>query len=357
MRARRPLSHFEPNAAAFPPVLVAAAFALTPPALVALVAAVLALSPPASAAAAAPGGQAAPALSVSPRHHAAARFWTAARLRRAQPLAVHPAPPTGPAAAAPLASADGARPGRVAPLDPAGAAASDAFDPVDASAAGNRISGAVFVALAGGIGVARCSGTSVSAANRSVVFTAGHCVYEGGSHGRWVAGKWVFIPGYRDGERPFGVFPAKWLGTTRPWLRHGSENGDVGAAVVGRNERGERLADAVGAAGIAWGLSPRQSFDIHGYPVGRPFNGSSQRLCAATPYLGHDFGSFFWPGPLNLAVDCPVTGGASGGGWLIDGTTLNSVTDYGYDEDPRTDYGAYFGAAVRDLYRRAARVR
>jgi V8-like Glu-specific endopeptidase len=289
---------------------------------------------------------------VSP--DAAAGFWTPDRLRGARALSVAPQAAPGPA----IASADRSSSGRVPPLDPAGASASSAFDPVaEPEAPGNRESGAIFVALAHGEGVARCSGTSVSAGNRSLVFTAGHCVYDGGARGRWLAGKWVFIPGYHDGERPFGVFPAKWLGTTQPWRRHGSENGDVGVAVVDRNERGQLLADAVGAAGIAWGQSPQQSFDIHGYPVAPPYNGSSQRLCAATPFLGHDFGSFLWRGPLNLAVDCPVTGGASGGGWLIEGNTINSVTDYGYPEDPKTDYGAYFGDAVHDLYQRAAKIK
>jgi V8-like Glu-specific endopeptidase len=312
-------------------------------------------SGPVGSASGAAASSASSALSTAVDPSDAAAFWTPARLRGARALSVAPnGPSNGPA----LASPDTVAPGGVPPLDPAGATASTAFDPVaEPEAPGNRVSGAIFVALAGGEGVARCSGTSVSAGNRSLVVTAGHCVYDGGSHGRWIAGKWVFIPGYHDGERPYGVFPARWLGTTRPWRQDGSENGDVGAAVVGRNERGQLLADAVGAAGIAWGLPPEQSFDVHGYPVAPPYDGSSQRLCAATPYLGHDFGSFFWTGPLNLAVECPVTGGASGGGWLIDGATINSVTDYGYGEDSETDYGAYFGDAVRDLYKRAAKVK
>jgi hypothetical protein len=170
--------------------------------------------------------------------------------------------------------------------------------------------------------------------------------------------RWAFVPGYRYGQRPFGVFPARWVDTTRQWRISGSENYDVGAAVVGRNQRGELLAKVVGGTGIAWGLKARQVFDVHGYPAAEPFDGETQRVCAQTPFLGHDARSFLMPGPLNLAVDCDVTGGASGGGWTISGgRILNSVTNYGYSDDPDTDFGAYFGDEVGRLFHRAGRVK
>jgi hypothetical protein len=236
------------------------------------------------------------------------------------------------------------------------ASSSSEFEAVpDPTTPATRQNGAVFIELP--FGLARCSGTSVSAPNFSVVFTAGHCVNSGGPHGQWLAGRWVFVPGYRYGQRPFGVFPAKWIDTTRRWLSTGSENFDVGAAVVTRNEHGELLAKAVGGAGIAWGLKAKQVFEVHGYPAAPPFDGETQRVCTQTPFLGHDARSFLSPGPLNLAVDCNVTGGASGGGWTIAGGFLNSVTNYGYPDDPATDFGAYFGKEVGRLFSRAASVK
>jgi hypothetical protein len=239
--------------------------------------------------------------------------------------------------------------------NPGAASASDFAVVADPTAPGFRQNGAIFIVLPHHQGFGRCSGTSVDAPNRSVVITAGHCVNEGGP-GRWFNKDWVFVPGYHDGQRPFGVFVAKWIGATAPWIE-GSENGDVGAAVVGRNERGQTLGAAVGGDGIAWNLPPGQVFDVHGYPVAPPFDGASQRLCAGRPFLGHDVASFLLPGPLNLALTCEVTGGASGGGWTIHGNVLNSVTDYGYGDDRGTDFGAYFGDDVRALYERAARIR
>jgi V8-like Glu-specific endopeptidase len=263
-------------------------------------------------------------------------------MERARPLSVSPAGGGG------LARPPAAPP----------AQASSAFQAVaDPTLAGDSQNGAIFFSLGHGEGFARCSGTSVNAPNLSVVFTAGHCVDEGGPQGRWYSHKWVFVPGYHNGERPFGVFVAKWLGATRQWLAHGNENFDVGAAVVSPNEGGQQLATAAGADGIAWGLSPNQVFDVYGYPVAPPFNGATLQLCHQTAYEGHDFASFLWPGPLNLAVQCDVTGGASGGGWTIAGGILNGVTTYGYPADPKTDFGPYFGKAVGGLFARAARVK
>jgi V8-like Glu-specific endopeptidase len=268
-------------------------------------------------------------------------FWTPGRIRAAQPLEVK----AGDAAIASTAPGPGA-----------GEFGSN-FEPVpDPTAPAYRVNGAIFTSL-GVFGYARCSGTAVTAANESVVITAGHCVNSGGRRGRWYKDRWAFIPAYRFGQRPFGIFPARWLDTTVQWRRSGSENFDVGAAVVGRNGRGETLEEAVGGVGIAWNLKPRQTFDVHGYPAEEPFDGETQRVCPSTPFIGHDPDSFVFPGPLNLSVRCDVTGGASGGGWIIHGKTLNGVTDYGYFDEASPDFGAYFGKEVARLYGRADKVR
>lgn len=248
------------------------------------------------------------------------------------------------------------RDGQVPGLEADARARSEFAAVADPTAPGYRQNGVIFIVLPGGFGAGRCSGTSVNAPNRSVVVTAGHCVNPGNPR-HWFNRDWVFVPGYHDGVRPFGVFVAKWLGATAPWVNGGNENADVGAAVVSRNERGQRLGQAVGGYDIAFGLSPNQVFDVHGYPAEWPFDGSTQRVCSATSYLGHDLASFLWTGPLNLGLSCEVTGGASGGGWTIHSDVLNGVTNYGYDDERRTDFGSYFGGAVRALYERAARVR
>jgi len=273
-----------------------------------------------------------------------ASFWTASRMRAAEPLEIdgraeHGHKGSGHAVASQVSEFG-----------------SDFVEVPDPTAPGFRIHGAIFVDL-GFFGYGRCSGTAVRSPNHSVVFTAGHCIHSGSSFGRWYRSRAAFVPAYRYGQRPFGLFPVRWLDTTKQWRRSGSENFDVGAMVVGPNERGQTLTEAVGGAGIAWNLKPKQSFDVHGYPAEPPFDGETQRLCSGTPFLGHDPSSYVEPGPLNLAVTCELNGGASGGGWMIEGgRTLNGVTDYGYFDETSPAYGAYFGKEVARLYGRASAV-
>jgi V8-like Glu-specific endopeptidase len=273
-----------------------------------------------------------PSISFAEEASAARRFWTAARMQAARPREGQ-----GPAA-------------HGSSLNPVLTATSETIP--DPTLRQYRVNGAIFINEGGGYG--RCSGTSVVSPNKSAVITAGHCVYD---EGIWSNQKWVFVPGYHHGERPFGTFTAHWLGTTPAWHGRENENFDVGAAVVGRNEKGQTLAAAVGADRVATGLSPQQTFDVYGYPVEKPFNGGTLQVCREAPFEGHDFGSLLTPGPLNLAISCDDSAGGSGGGWVIEGDVVDGVTTYGYDEDPFTNFGPYFGGAVAHLYTRAKRVR
>jgi hypothetical protein len=269
--------------------------------------------------------------------HEVGGFWTPARIQAAEPIELA-RPSFGPTSAS-------------TPVDEPVFGSN--FELVtDPTAPRFRVHGALLVA--GFFGGGLCSGTSVQSPNESVVITAAHCL---GGIGR--RSRSAFIPAYRYGQRPFGVFPIRWVGTTRQWRGvFSGANFDVGALVLGRNQRGETLFDAVGGAEIAWNLKPKQTFDVHGYPGEDPFDGETQRHCREVPFLGHDPTSFSFPGPLNLSNGCDVTGGASGGGWMIrGGTTLNSVTSYGYFDSESPVFGPYFGKEAARLYHRAGRVR
>jgi V8-like Glu-specific endopeptidase len=289
-------------------------------------------------------------------------FWTADRMRAADPRQVTK---TGaPPAPVPPSSLRGksARPFRVPPTEPssgqvptradarqAGAFSSHAVSDPDAYP--YTTNGAVFFRTGGGL--ASCSGTAVTSKNRSLVVTAGHCVHSGfGRSGRWFHRKWTFVPGLDDGVAWFGQFKAKALWTTDGWWRSENYNFDVGMAVLGRNALGQKLTRAVGSQGFATNLARSQAYDAYGYPADPPFDGAQQWVCESQ-YAGDDPNAFAYSGPPTLAIGCDMTAGSSGGGWVAEDQYVNGVNSYMYSNDPSTMYGPYFGTAIWRLYKQA----
>jgi hypothetical protein len=74
-----------------------------------------------------------------------------------------------------------------------------------------------------------CSATIVNSEGRSEVWTAGHCVSDGGA---WNT-NWTFVPNYVNGSAPYGYWYAKQLWTTGAWFNNNNDfANDVGAAVM-----------------------------------------------------------------------------------------------------------------------------
>lgn len=298
-------------------------------------------------AAAAAEGHPAVTLSQSPAEIRS--YWTPERMREATPVPI----PSGHAA-----KGLGTEDERDAPAA-TGAAALDTntqqleraeYVPENTSYPA-RTHGKVFFTIPGD-GNFTCSGTVVRSRSKNLVWTAGHCVYDDVS--RRFATNWTFVPGYEDGERPFGEWPARRLATTGRWRKEGNFSYDVGAAKLVRHE-GRRIQKVVGARGITFNQPRDQTFRAFGYPalpnLGtlQLFNGERLYACDS-PYLGADNPP--GKGPDALTIECDMTAGASGGGWIVDGRSVNSVVSYGYDHDFAHLYGPYFGSKVHRLYKR-----
>jgi hypothetical protein len=228
-----------------------------------------------------------------------------------------------------------------------------------------RAHGKVFFRL-GGTSY-QCSATAVTSKTRRLVVSAGHCIFDAREGG--FANNWMFIPAKDGGSEPFGRWTASRLATTRQWARSTRDGNianddvrfDVGFATM-RKRHGRRLQNVVGARGIAFNRDPGH-FDAFGYPAEGGFSGTEPYVCSSRN-LGSDSG----PPPRPTRIDCDMTGGASGGGWVIGGGRVNSVTSYGYEcspidldclinGNPEEDklFGPYFGETIKDLYRRVRR--
>lgn len=163
----------------------------------------------------------------------------------------------------------------------------------------------------------QCSGTVVSAANGSVLLTAGHCLHLRGSG--W-ARNLVFVPSYRDGAQPFGLWSARAALVKRKWLRREAPAFDFGAAVVAPSPTAT-LQATVGAYPLAPDRPRRQAYRVAGYPVN--YFGGERMMGCYGPFVGVDWRTG------STGIRCDLGQGSSGGGWIVADTYLVSVMSYG----------------------------
>jgi len=214
-----------------------------------------------------------------------------------------------------------------------------------------RTHGKVFFTL-GGLGYV-CSGTSIKSDTKSLVVTAGHCTY---SEADGYASNFMFVPAYDNGDDPFGEWVAKRIKATPQWEANENESYDVSMATMSKLD-GEKLAKVVGSRGIAFNKGRDLNFDVFGYPAEAPFDGESMYLCESPAQGTDNQGS----NPKPTRIDCDMTGGSSGGGWVIKDKNVNSVVSYGYEcviplpicENPEEGklFGPYFGDDIKKLYK------
>lgn len=202
-----------------------------------------------------------------------------------------------------------------------------------------------------------CSGGTVNSPQGDMVFTAGHCVNDGNGN---FATNWVYVPAYDHGSTPFGIWTAFELSTFNNWRFGGDLNFDVGVANVTDNNNPFSLVQNTGANGLqydandSFGYTPNVT--VWGYPAAPPFTGEQAEYCSNVPTF--TLTSLTVVPPVSqLVTGCAMTGGASGGPWLVG---YNASTGMG-DEDGLTSTNVpvlgngfigspYFGTDINDLY-------
>ncbi|WP_328873396.1 peptidase [Streptomyces sp. NBC_00287] len=271
----------------------------------------------------------------------AAEFWTPARMRAAEPLDLLSV--SGQRGSEPAKGAKSTVP--ATPADVGIQAFPNGGSAWTGGGAVVNTAGRVFFTYQGR--TASCSGNAVTSANKSTVITAGHCVkLEGAWHTNW-----VFVPGYHDGQSPYGRWTATKTLSTPQWTASEDINYDIGAAVVAPLN-GQSLTDVVGAQGLAFNTGYNLRMYSFGFPAASPYNGEKFIYCSGTTnrdfLLSNDHG-----------MTCNMTGGSSGGPWFTQfnestGTgLLSSVNSFKYNFFPNRMYGPYFGADAQNLYQAA----
>ncbi|MER7842844.1 hypothetical protein ABTZ03_02720 [Kitasatospora sp. NPDC096077] len=207
----------------------------------------------------------------------------------------------------------------------------------------NGLVGAVFTRNADGDHF--CTASVVDSAGLNLIVTAAHCVWDPKIGQR---GDLVFVPGYRNGDTPSGVWPLLAVTVDDGWKDHADPDMDVAFAVV-QAQNGQQVQQVLGANQLGVNRGYRVPVRVTGYP------GSSDVpiTCANTTSE---------QSATQLRIDCPdYTGGTSGSPWVTDfdpttrtGTVVGVIG--GYQEggnSPDTSYSSYFGDRVQALYDRA----
>lgn len=182
-----------------------------------------------------------------------------------------------------------------------------------------RTAGKLFFRVDGGDAV--CSAAAIRTKRRNQVITAGHCVHTGPNVGLLQQPHFyrdfVFVPRYRDGRAPLG----KWIGRKAwaftGWVERESFRHDQ-AIIALKRRNGRRLVDVVGGNEVVWDKRPRQrGVRIWGWPAQSPYDGETAQRC--------DGNTARFENSDDAAMhQCDLTGGASGGPWLLPrGRTAN----------------------------------
>jgi V8-like Glu-specific endopeptidase len=281
----------------------------------------------------------------------AASTWTAARREAVRPLplvTLAGAPAAGRPAVTATATDAEASSSAAAP-----AVAAGGVDTGDPTVFPNRANGVVYGEYVTAAGRERyqCSGSVIDSAAGNLVLTAGHCVIDPETGAR--ATSLAFVPGYREGATPYGIWGVSRYATTEAWAASAGgpnpdEGGDLAFLVLADDAEGASVEEKVGALAIAFDQPREQTYTQWGYPAEAPYDGEILYSNNAA-YGGPD--PSYSPPPMRIASD--FTGGSSGGPWTVEiggVPTVLSLTDYTYEALPHSIYGAYLGAAARSTY-------
>lgn len=178
-----------------------------------------------------------------------------------------------------------------------------------------------------------CTASVVHSRDRNLIVTAAHCIDGDDSD-------LVFVPGYRDGRAPYGVWTVGKRFRPDGWANGQDEDSDVAFALVDELG-GERVEDAVGGNSFATGVATgATAVTVTGYPDSL----DAPITCTNKPTTHSR---------TQQRIDCPgFSSGTSGSPWVNgDGEVVGVLG--GHEQGGATDdtsYSVVLGTGARELY-------
>ncbi len=192
-----------------------------------------------------------------------------------------------------------------------------------------------------------CTASVVTSPGRDLLITAAHCI-NGGKGGGYRQDV-VFIPGYRDGQAPYGIWTPARLVVAPQWMNSSDPDFDVGFVVLEPDD-GKNIEDVLGADQLGIDPGYRNQVRVTGYPA------SADAPITCTGWTSQQ-------SPSQLRFECDgFTGGTSGSPWITDvdpqtetGTIVGVIGGYQEGGDTAAiSYSPYLGEQVEQLYHQAA---
>lgn len=212
-----------------------------------------------------------------------------------------------------------------------------------------------------------CSGALATDpyADRAIVLTAGHCAWNQGAPGSYVT-NWAFYPNYDAGFRTAWYASALVVRSefaTQTAFNNTALANDWAFAVLqpgGVNPTNLPDVDFQGVAKNSYdlnisGFSNGYTSFAFGYPQAAPFDGLTLKYAGATIFVDSNT-------KTTWGMNSTMTGGASGGPWLSNGTgttvnavsgKLSSLNSYKYNLDTTKMYGPFFNSRTTTSYNAA----
>jgi V8-like Glu-specific endopeptidase len=191
-----------------------------------------------------------------------------------------------------------------------------------------------------------CTASVVTSPGKDLLITAAHCLNSGSGSG--YRQDIVFIPDYRNGWAPFGVWTPERLLVAPQWSKESDPSLDVGFVVLDPHD-GLNIQQVLGGNQLGVDTGYQQLVRVTGYPA----SGNAPVTCIN------------WTAKQSasqLRFDCAgYTSGTSGSPWVTDfdsrtrtGTIVGVIGGYEEGGTEAVSYSSYLGPDVLRLYREAA---